>query len=515
MKTIYVTIVILLLLTTGYSQKQIVQKEEITPGRVTAIGGISIYNDSLYLLLPANIRYNKKEIESSEAKIISQKYQVWDVYYYNVDSGLLENQSLRWNTINATPNGFSILDDSTVIYINSKYKLESNNPDIKSLFKPLNQGKATFTDPYIDKKHDRIYFSSDREGGKGKMDLWYIGTKKNEPVKAFSAGEMNSTLNELSPSVVDDSILVFSSENNINQYDVSFYNIKNNEWIFTEVTPSENEFFALAPKKGTIYFMVPNGKRQTLWKGYWAVEKKENIENISSIAVKEIPKSVIETGLELPIEDANEDLEIKMKNYFGPAKYELTPLMRDSLSRLATQLKNNPDLKIVICGHASPDGPENLNMMLSYYRANEAYKSLVSNQVEENRIFRIYAGENLLSDTINLRMFSIFTTTESDLPAIDVVYRLAKSENKEELLKRFGTNSDEMEYVKYAVKKHLPVQGNSIILIPVKDIHIVKKGETLYSMANQYGIKLQALIEANNITPETFRIGNIILIPGE
>lgn len=511
MKAISLFVIVTILCLNGYGQ--IFKKENITPARVTSIGGISVYNDSLYLLLPSNIRYNVKEIEASEATSISQKYQVWDVYYYNLDSGILVNKSSRWNTANASPNGFSILDDSTVIYINNKFKLESNNPNLKTIFRQLNKGKASFNDPFADLKKNRIYFSSDFEGGEGKMDLWYLVNDQNGPLKLKKAGEMNSLFNEISPSVVDDSIFVFSSENATNQFDISFYNLKRNQSIYKEETPSENEYFTLSPKKGIVYYMVPKEKKQTLWKGYWTFEKKEDIENISSLEVKEIPKTIVDTGMEIPLEDVNEDLEIKMKNYFGPAKYQLTPLMQDSLSRLAKLLKNNPDMNIVVCGHASPDGPDNLNMMLSYYRANEAYKCLLANQVDESRIFRIYAGENLLSDTINLRMFSIFTTLETELPKINVVYRLAKNETKEKILEQFHTNSDEMEYVKYAVKKQLPVHGNSIVLVPVKDIHIVKKGETLYSMANQYGIKLQTLIEVNNITPETFRIGSIVLIP--
>jgi hypothetical protein len=53
MKALSITILVILCLTKGYSQ--VYQKENITPKRVTSIGGISIYNDSLYLLLPSNI----------------------------------------------------------------------------------------------------------------------------------------------------------------------------------------------------------------------------------------------------------------------------------------------------------------------------------------------------------------------------------------------------------------------------------------------------------------------------
>jgi flagellar motor protein MotB len=515
MKTLTLFFLTTLFLFKGYGQEHVFQKENITPHKVTSIGGISFYNDSLYLLLPANIRYNSKEVESSEAITISQKYQVWDVYYYNLDSGLLINKSSRWNTANASPNGFSIMDDSTVIYINNKMKLESNNPEIKLMIKQLNLGKASFSDPFADNNHQRIYFSSDIERGKGKMDLYYTEADKKEPFFAKPAGKMNTSSNEISPSVVADSILVFSAESDVNQYDVCFYNLKTEQLIYREKTPSENEYFTLSPKKGLIFFMIPKGKLHTLWKASWSVDKREDIKNIISKDVEEIPQTEIETGMAMPLEETSEDLNFRMKNYFGPSKYQLTPLMQDSLVRLAKVLKENPGMNIVICGHASPDGPENLNMMLSYYRANEAYKCLVANQVDESRIFRIYAGENLLNDTINLRMFSIFTTPESDLPKINVVYKLGNNENKEGLLKRFGSNSDEMEYSKFAVKKHLPVGSGSIVLLPVKDIHIVKKGETLYSLAIRYGINLQTLIGSNNISPESFRIGSILLIPGK
>jgi outer membrane protein OmpA-like peptidoglycan-associated protein len=513
MKTIFIIILFLFFLTTGYGQKIIIQKENITPKEITTIGGISFYNDQLFLLLSSNILFPENETKASEAKTITQKYQVWDVYSYDPVSRKLENENSKWNTANASPNGFSILDDSTVIYINNQMKLESNNQTLKELFKQLNRRRASFTDPFADKKQHRIYFSSDMEGGKGKMDLWYIETNKKEPVEAINTGNMNTPVNEICPSLQNDSIIVFSSNSNDNRYDICFYDLKNNSLIHREETPLDNEYFVLSPTKGNLFFMIPKGKKQTLWKGSWSTKREENIENISPLKVEEIPTLNKETDLEQSIENNPEEFNIKMTNYFGLAKYDLTPFMKDSLNHLAVLLKDNPSMNIIICGQASPDGPENLNMMLSYYRANEAYKWLISRNVKANRIFRIYGGEYLFNDTIKARMFSIFTTNESDLPGTMVIYPLLGNDNKNEMIKQFGISSDEMEYIRFALKKQLPVEKENLLILPVKDVHIVQKGETIYGIALKCGIDAKRLSEANNLTDESFQPGKIILIP--
>ncbi|HNW52335.1 MAG TPA: OmpA family protein [Prolixibacteraceae bacterium] len=516
MKTSILFLSCLLFLSVCYGQKSVFQKQNVTPAGVISIGGICFYNDTLYLLLPSNILYNGKAAEASEANTISQKYQVWDVYQYNRSTGMLVNKNSKWKTKNASPNGFALLDDSTVVFINEKNQLESNSPEYRKLFKSLNQAKSSFTDPFADLKNHRIYFSSDLIGGKGKMDLWYAESNGDSRMNVFPAGNMNSPNNEISPSLVDDSIMIYSSGNEKGQYDLTMYDLKNRKQISKEVSP-ENEYFTACPQHDTVYFMIPKGKLHTLWKASWTIRRNESIgkiENIEAMKVEEIPVQPREEAeLEKPREESKSDLNVNMTNYFGMAKYELTPLMKDSLVHLAQLLKGNPGMNIVICGHASPDGPDNLNMMLSYLRANEAYKWLLANQVEASRIFRIFGGEYLYSDRITARMFSIFTTTEADLPSEMVVYPLKSGENKEEVMKRFSFASDEMEYAKFAVDRQLPVDDENLLLLPVKDIHIVQKGETLYSTSRNYGIDLKVILTANNLDEKSFQIGQVVLIP--
>jgi outer membrane protein OmpA-like peptidoglycan-associated protein len=102
-----------------------------------------------------------------------------------------------------------------------------------------------------------------------------------------------------------------------------------------------------------------------------------------------------------------EDTDFRIDNYFGVAKYTLTPMMQDSLNKIADMLQKDPSLSIVICGHSSPDGPEDLNMKLSSLRANEAYKWLQGKGVATSRIFRCMVA-NTFTTTCCFRVCSLF-----------------------------------------------------------------------------------------------------------
>ena len=62
----------------------------------------------------------------------------------------------------------------------------------------------------------------------------------------------------------------------------------------------------------------------------------------------------------------------------------------------------------------------------------------------------------------------------------------------------------------------LEIPGVTPTPIPTAEvtIHVVKAGDTLYSIAVQYGVTLQAIMQANQITnPDLIRQGQEIIIP--
>jgi outer membrane protein OmpA-like peptidoglycan-associated protein len=515
MRTI-ITLLFALFTLAGFSQTITLEKENITPKGISTIGGISYFKGQLYLLLPANIRYKGKEAEASESKTISEKYRVFDIYRYDQTIGELVNMSKKWPTPDASPNGFCIVDDSTVVYTNNKSQLISNSNKLNTILSKINSGKFHFTDPFWHEDSKQIYFSANLPGSKGGMDIWHIETEGKNSGDPINSGALNSTYNELSPSCTNDTLLIFVSDRDKKQYDIFLYNRLENKVLQIEETLAENEFFTLSPTSRLIYFVSSKEKKQSLWKGIISTRQIEKVENIAPIAVQEIPfdtKHLPEHEMIKFNEKRNDDPDFKLTNYFGLARYDLTPIMKDSLDRIARMLGQNTELNIVICGHASPDGPENRNMMLSYYRANEAYRWLIEKGISSERIFRIYGGEYLYNDSVKARMFSIFPINETDIPKQITIIPSSLLGKPSKLYPIYGTNSDESDYLRFILKKQLPIYDQALLLLPVKTIHYVLKGETVYSISKQHDSNAETIIRANNMNDEIVSEGKVLLIP--
>lgn len=508
-------IVLLAVYLNGFSQMIYIEKEEITPDGITSFGGLAVYDHQLFLLLSANIRYDGKIIESSESKTISQKYRVWDIFRYDPVTGEMGNVNKKWKTPDAAPNGFCLVDDSTVVYTDNKSQLVSNNPRFNTILTKTNNVKYHFTDPCWDVSRNRLYFSSDYAGSKGGMDLWYIETAGDYAGIPVNAGVLNSQKNELSPTLLDDSLMIFVSNRNNQQYDIFVQTGEENKIINPEETPGCSEFFTVLSGKEELYFVSSTGKKQSLWKGKLRIRPVENIDKITPPVVEDIPIKKAEAEPEeiKPQEAIQDDPDFRLDNYFGIAKFALTPLMQDSLNKIALMLNENPTLNIVICGHSSPDGPEDKNMFLSSLRANEAYNWLLSKGIKAERIFRVYGGEYLYGNLLYSRMFSIFPVSESEMPDQTVIVPAGAIGDPAKVYPAFGIDKDEVDYWRYILKKQLPVSDQSMLLLPVKNLHYVKKGETLYSIAKWYGSTVENVIKANNLENATVPVGKIIYVP--
>ncbi|HKM93932.1 MAG TPA: OmpA family protein [Prolixibacteraceae bacterium] len=498
------------------AQNLSVDKRDISPRQIKSIGGISAYEHQIYLLLPTNLILKGKEIEASEANSISQKYPVWDIYRYDTLSGNIENMANKWQTKNALPNGFCIIDETKILYINSNKQLDSNNDSIKSVLKKYHNRKVVFANPTINAKNDVIWFSANLEGGEGGMDLWYIEKRGNNWSDPLNAGKnVNSPSNDLSPAVYNDSILIFTSNKGGNNYDLYFYDIKTEKTIHREYMPETDELYTAMGHEQQTYFVSFDKNNAQLWESNWSKSRESILHVIEAPIVEkitQIEQAKNELALRIPEIVPEEQINIQMTNYFGIARYDLTPFMRDSLTRLAKTLKSNPDLNILICGHASPDGPENLNMMLSYYRASEAYNWLISENIDASRIYRVYGGEYLYSNSENARNFSIFTFQNPELPQQIALYPLALNENEEETLTKFGANSDNLSFHRYQLSKLLPLENKRMLLIPVNVLYFAKKGEKAVDIARQYNIPPTQLKQSNQIGDEPLKEDKVLYI---
>ncbi len=79
---------------------------------------------------------------------------------------------------------------------------------------------------------------------------------------------------------------------------------------------------------------------------------------------------------------------------FGFDSYELSPSAKIETGFVVSWMKNNPDTKIEIIGHADEKGTSLYNQLLSEKRANAVKQILVSSGIHPSRIVTIGKGEN-------------------------------------------------------------------------------------------------------------------------
>ncbi len=79
---------------------------------------------------------------------------------------------------------------------------------------------------------------------------------------------------------------------------------------------------------------------------------------------------------------------------FGDNRYDLRYSEYEKLYQVATVLKQNPGIRVLVVGHTDARGPEGYNNVLSYNRANAAIEFLTKNySIDRSRIVLNYAGE--------------------------------------------------------------------------------------------------------------------------
>ena len=280
-------------------------------------------------------------------------------------------------------------------------------------------------------------------------------------------------------------------------------------------TPNCNEYFTAFATDSSLYYVSENEQGMKLLRSTIKNARQPEIKLIEAPVVEKIESAPETKSLVniTPVEQiTNDELNIQMTNYFGVARYELTPFMKDSLNRLSQTLQQNPDQYILICGHASPDGPENLNMMLSYYRANEAYNQLIEKGIDKSRIYRVYGGEYLFVGSQKARNFSIFTLPHPDLPEQITLYPISKGDTPDQILSNFGTDTDDQTYYRYQLNKFLPVDNEQLLLVPVNLLYFAKAGENINDIARKYNIPPFKLKQINNIETDTLNSNKVLFV---
>lgn len=216
----------------------------------------------------------------------------------------------------------------------------------------------------IPAKGDFIYFSSEREGGFGKQDIYRIGLPlemRPKPVTLITGRVVNQK------NMQTVSATVF------------YFDLETGELLGSVRTNT---------KTGEFKFILVSGKRVI----YYAVTDKflSQSEYADLKNLKEYILELKDIAL-IPIESGQ---SITMTNiFFDTKQWTLKPESYLELNRIVVFLQQNPTVKIEISGHTDDVGSEENNQILSAKRAYEVYMYFISKSISTERLIYVGYGE--------------------------------------------------------------------------------------------------------------------------
>lgn len=268
---------------------------------------------------------------------------------------------------------------------------------------------------------NRLYFTSNRKDGYGEMDL-YVAQKDaagmwGKPVNMGTV--LNTPLNEDTPFITEnDSLLYFSSQGHesMGGYDIFVSRLDaNGQWL-----PPANLGYPINSTDDDLFYYPWNNARI----GYLSRIEKDGLgkEDIYAVQAygdedyndlmagflnfrKEVQPEIIayEGEVELvekeeepaaePIKKA-EPKEILLEPvYFAFDNFQLTDNGKAQLQKVAQFMKDYPEARIRLIGHADARGPADYNLKLSEKRAIAARTFLTGLGISADRVSTVGLGE--------------------------------------------------------------------------------------------------------------------------
>ncbi len=124
---------------------------------------------------------------------------------------------------------------------------------------------------------------------------------------------------------------------------------------------------------------------------------------------------------------------------------------------------------------------------------------------------------NLATDTLQIGQILILSENNSGPSNGTTTYVVEKNDTLYSIANKFGTTVDE-------IKRLNNLTGNTLYIgqeltIPKGnndteyDIYVVKKGDSLWLIANNYGVSVDELVKINNLSNLTLQIGDKLKVP--
>lgn len=127
----------------------------------------------------------------------------------------------------------------------------------------------------------------------------------------------------------------------------------------------------------------------------------------------------------------------------------------------------------------------------------------------------IISANNLTSNVLNIGQ-TLIIPSASTIPSNTTTYTVVKGDSLYTIANKFGTTTDELIRLNNLSSSLLSI-GQVLTVpsttVPTEHTYVVKSGDSLWTIANKFGVTVNDLRIANNLTTDLLSIGQILQIP--
>jgi peptidoglycan-associated lipoprotein len=252
--------------------------------------------------------------------------------------------------------------------------------------------KYDMAHPALAKNGQRLYFTSNAPGGKGKTDIWYVDrTSEDSWSEAKNAGErINTAGREEFPFVENDSILYFASDGLMGYGGLDIFAASLEEGEIGDVINIERPFNSGADDFNLVTFgengLLVSSRNVTRSDDIYIFSKSalpspQRRSKPKAEPVEEVPEVKAPEEEPAPPKDA-----VIATIYFDFDKFIPQHQYRREYEKIVALMKSYPNAVFEVAGYADTRGGTSFNRSLSIKRAEYIAKRLIDRGMSKNQI---------------------------------------------------------------------------------------------------------------------------------